>query len=1092
MDFKTPKLRIELSKLVVGKKNITSNSRNALLNKVFGSGKKRGYNRPKLIELYNVLTQTKSNEKITLTKIEKKETTVQLLPKYTKEISNRLINIAGEGKTTFNFENYKIDENKLIQLIIKLSVKILNSGQRVVLQAGKENYTLNANNIDKLLAAIKKQVISVDESMESDGQVIAYIKDLGKLTILVNPTQSFGKDKIGGAYFNYYNKTSIDMTRYQIFNNAGDYDDNCMIYALKMAGLDDASLNKIKLFCKTREIPQCKLNEICTSIGIQIILKQENSSDKNNKYGTHGSIYKIGLLNKHYFVIEDLNVSSFCIKNYEKMKNEKNFNHIIKYDGKYYERNKNIKTSSYKIIKLMLENHQQCLEKIVITDDNLKSKFGDKPTEIINLEFNDSSCKLVEKQKEIIDKKINYDDIWFFDFETYQDDDGKHIPYLICAINNKTNKMVNFYGPNCGKQFLNILTENSLLIAHNADYDFRFLIKYLYFIDEIVRDTSFMSAKALYYNFDLKKNINIKIKCSLRMINMALSKFPKCFFTKEEQKKYKKEIMPYDLYNSTNIKNKYVDIDYALKYIQNESDKIEFVNNINSWGLNIDGSFNIIEYSKIYCEMDCILLMKGYNIFRGWMLEITELDINEIISLASLADKFLINKGCYDDIYQLAGVPQVFIMKCVVGGRTMCRGNETITVKEILNDFDAVSLYPSAMSRMGFLKGTPKIIQSTNWEDIKNYDGLFLEIKIKNVGIKRNFPLLSYIDETTGVRNFTNDMVGRTVYLDKISLEDAIKFQNIEFDVIKGYYFNDGFNYKIQEVITMLFNERLKKKKEGNPIQIIYKEILNSAYGKTILKASNIDTIYKNGKLEFEKYFDKNYNFIHSYEIIDGTQNLKDKYQIYRLKVFKPLLEHYNRPHVGSSVLAMSKRIMNEVMCLAEDNDISLYYQDTDSIHITANKIDLLSEKFEEKYERKLIGNNMCQFHSDFDLAGATDIVSKKSIFLGKKSYIDVLQGVGKDGETIEGYHIRLKGIPLASIDHYCNSNNINAYQLYEQLRDGIETKFDLLCGKYDVDGVIYNNKPKFKKAGDKSIRSLKEFDRVLNKVKLTDVVFKI
>jgi len=30
----------------------------------------------------------------------------------------------------------------------------------------------------------------------------------------------------------------------------------------------------------------------------------------------------------------------------------------------------------------------------------------------------------------------------------------------------------------------------------------------------------------------------------------------------------------------------------------------------------------------------------------------------------------------------------------------------------------------------------------------------------------------------------------------------------------------------------------------------------------------------------------------------------------------------------------MSKRIMNEVMCLAEDLGIEIYYTDTDSMHI--------------------------------------------------------------------------------------------------------------------------------------------------------------
>ena len=33
-----------------------------------------------------------------------------------------------------------------------------------------------------------------------------------------------------------------------------------------------------------------------------------------------------------------------------------------------------------------------------------------------------------------------------------------------------------------------------------------------------------------------------------------------------------------------------------------------------------------------------------------------------------------------------------------------------------------------------------------------------------------------------------------TIYVDKTTLEDLIEFQEIEFDIVKGYYFNEGHN----------------------------------------------------------------------------------------------------------------------------------------------------------------------------------------------------------------------------------------------------------------------------------------------------------
>ena len=50
----------------------------------------------------------------------------------------------------------------------------------------------------------------------------------------------------------------------------------------------------------------------------------------------------------------------------------------------------------------------------------------------------------------------------------------------------------------------------------------------------------------------------------------------------------------------------------------------------------------------------------------------------------------------------------------------------------------------------------------------------------------------------SGVRMFSNDMVGETVYIDKTGLEDAITFQEIEFQTWDGYCFNEGHNKTIK------------------------------------------------------------------------------------------------------------------------------------------------------------------------------------------------------------------------------------------------------------------------------------------------------
>jgi hypothetical protein len=80
--------------------------------------------------------------------------------------------------------------------------------------------------------------------------------------------------------------------------------------------------------------------------------------------------------------------------------------------------------------------------------------------------------------------------------------------------------------------------------------------------------------------------------------------------------------------------------------------------------------------------------------------------------------------------------------------------------------------------------------------------------------------------------------------MDKIGLEGMQQFHGMEYEILSGYYYNEGFNPKVCEVIEKLFQERLKMKQEENPIEQQYKLILNSAYGKTLLKARENECKY--------------------------------------------------------------------------------------------------------------------------------------------------------------------------------------------------------------------------------------------------------
>ena len=83
----------------------------------------------------------------------------------------------------------------------------------------------------------------------------------------------------------------------------------------------------------------------------------------------------------------------------------------------------------------------------------------------------------------------------------------------------------------------------------------------------------------------------------------------------------------------------------------------------------------------------------------------------------------------------------------------MTASNKQYHVKQKIADFDACSLYPSAMYFMeGVLKGLPTTLSDTSYEFLKQQDGYFVGIKIIKLNRHLDFPLTSKLHEESGVR----------------------------------------------------------------------------------------------------------------------------------------------------------------------------------------------------------------------------------------------------------------------------------------------------------------------------------------------------
>jgi hypothetical protein len=659
--------------------------------------------------------------------------------------------------------------------------------------------------------------------------------------------------------------------------------------------------------------------------------------------------------------------------------------------------------------------------------------YQEKLEEMESLEYDPLYCCRLKADRKNFEKKYKY--VFFADWESSTD--GTHSEYCICFIRSDGKCRCQIFGRDCVTNFLERIPSNCLVYFHNLSYDINFIVNKL---DEvyspIIKNGRTMSLNGIY------KKKKIVFKDSYSIISSRLKEFPRMFKLESGEK----EVFPYQYYSSELLKNgnKIGVIDEALEHIPIGL-KDQFVENIDKIkGCRVDRNrFRLDSYSNFYCHQDVRILQLGFEKFREDLLREFGLDVYQFISISSIANKLLerevYNKNC--NVYELANAPREFISRCVLGGRCMIRDNQKIEVNDKIVDFDAVSLYPSAMNRLYVLEGIPIVLSpemlevqylkshlfeedQTDPTEDRFISGLFIEIEITKIGIERHFPL---INDGEGYHNKLCHM-----YVDHITLIDLIEFQGIECNVIRGYYYKEKRDLSIRSVVQNLFDLRLKYKNEGNPAQEIIKLLLNSIYGKTILKP--IETKVKLiNKEKSDQYVYRNYNSIDKIEEVFGSKFVK-------VDEYKNINKHYNLVHLGVNILSMSKRIMNEVMCLAEDNSIEMYYQDTDSQHLKKDDIPKLSELYKNKFGRELIGKKLGQFHSDFPTMDGSESYSEKSIFCGKKIYMDKL--TNQNG--CSGFMARMKGITSDVI-------GITANKLYPDL-EPVEYKNNLFYPKWGID----------------------------------------
>lgn len=937
----------------------------------------------------------------------------------------------------------------------------------IVIRINNSYYTITNEKIKTLRELIEDAAFEELQMLSvSDREILKALRDITNIDFIFRKKNNkYIRD--GSGEFPYYNTTQINLAPLQIytkqqFKNDPNTEIPCFIYCLQYFGIDEERINKVRHLMKKKEVPQKDLQQISILLNINIKLYKPKVQEKNNREITYypkkikldtDETICICAYEGHYFpfIKNYYEISNYSIEHYEEVKHLDNFECIEgkTKDGNYQRRyKKKFYQDTFDLVDKMFKNN------LFVRMGFDKYNYNSKITpEIINRELFEELDFGVDlgKEYEFFEKQTKNKIVYSFDFETITNQ-NEHIPYQVCFMNHETKDLFYYEGQYCARNMLIKLSElhngeEIILYAHNAKYDLSFIFDYLV-SDTFTGDTNVIyqyNGQFIYY----ENKIKIKIRDSFKLISKKLADFPKMF-----NLPIQKEVINYNFYTQENIEKRIHNVNDYCVGLSNKK-KEQLIKNVNELNLlNENNEFDIVNYSRYYCEKDTEVLCNSLIIFRDWILEITGLDIYDYLTISSIAWNFVGKEGCLNGVYSLKGTPAQFIKNCVVGGRVMCANNEVIclTDKEYkISDFDAVGLYQSSMALGdGWLKGLPKVLkpEQLNKKFLDKTDGYFIKINLKKINIKRTFPLISI--KENGIRIFTNDIENQEVFVDKYSFEDLIKFQDIEYDILQGYYYNEGRNTRIKEIQTLLYHERNKMKKIKNPIQEVYKLIGNSIYGKSIEKEH-----LKEFKIKTESfvwnYFDKNYKRVSE---IKQLSNKK-----YLVVENKSLNDFSSYAHIGCEVLSFSKRIMNEVMCLAEDISIPIYYQDTDSMHIDFENIERLSQKYKETYNKELIGKGLGQFHTDFsskkleidekdeklmneveeykkNKATGTEleIYSTKSIFLGKKCYIDYITTDFHKEKNIYDYHIRYKGISNSCLLRKCLDEKITPLQLYDEI----------------------------------------------------------
>ena len=294
-----------------------------------------------------------------------------------------------------------------------------------------------------------------------------------------------------------------------------------------------------------------------------------------------------------------------------------------------------------------------------------------------------------------------------------------------------------------------------------------------------------------------------------------------------------------------------------------------------------------------------------------------------------------------------------------------------IELIHLLWDYDAVSLYPSAMwdeksiyprieTGYAYTRDmNDELVEKFNTRNF-NQGSAILKIKYYNPKnlIAQHIPIKEK-EKKIEINRMRNGYI--VDYLTSVDVQEIVKIGGKVIEIYEGVIYRENFKVSpFRKVIDKLFALRQKYKDENNDVmQLLVKLLMNSLYGENIRKDIEekfacksemwMQTEYDERVKDYWKISGINYIV----KMIDDA-GLED--EVKKLNTM-PL-------HLGAFVLSNSKRIMNNFIHAIDGfytNDV--YYTDTDSLYI--------ENKHWEKLEKAgLVGKNLLQGKNDYKDGG--------------------------------------------------------------------------------------------------------------------------